>query len=94
MRDEIFAAIARATIYPYNKAKYSQYQSKVADAPRIGEERLLELVRRTQDTRFGRDHNFTGIDSPYERPESPEIHLQTLLHTPREAAELVFSKLD
>ena len=29
--------------------------------------------------------NFTGIDSPYERPEKPEIHLKT---AGREAADL------
>jgi bifunctional enzyme CysN/CysC len=44
--------------------------------------------------RRGELPNFTGIDSPYERPEAPDIHLQTMLQTPHEAAELVFSKLD
>lgn len=63
MRDEIIGKIARATIYPYNKAKYSQYQRKLADAPRISEQRLLELLRRTEDTRFGRDFHLAGIDS-------------------------------
>ncbi|RWC49829.1 MAG: adenylyl-sulfate kinase [Mesorhizobium sp.] len=26
----------------------------------------------------GEIKNFTGVDSPYEAPENPEIHLQTL----------------
>ena len=26
----------------------------------------------------GEIKNFTGVSSPYERPEAPEIHLQTL----------------
>jgi bifunctional enzyme CysN/CysC len=31
--------------------------------------------------------NFTGVDSPYEVPENPEIHLQTVGHAPEELAE-------
>ncbi|MCP8896341.1 sulfate adenylyltransferase subunit CysN [Shinella daejeonensis] len=30
--------------------------------------------------------NFTGISSPYERPENPEIHLHTVGHTPQDLA--------
>ena len=33
--------------------------------------------------------NFTGVDSPYEMPENPEIHLQTLGKTPEEMVEIV-----
>src|SRR5277367_4090712 len=34
--------------------------------------------------RRGELANFTGIDSPYEAPVSPEVHLHTALHTPDE----------
>ena len=37
--------------------------------------------------------NFTGIDSPYERPEAPEVHLLTTGRTPEECAEQVFARL-
>jgi bifunctional enzyme CysN/CysC len=37
--------------------------------------------------------NFTGIDSPYERPESPELTLDTTAGTPAEAAEVVVEYL-
>ena len=37
--------------------------------------------------RAGQLKNFTGIDSPYERPENPEIHVDTTRETPEEAAE-------
>ena len=37
--------------------------------------------------------NFTGIDSPYERPESPEVHLLTSGRSPEECAEQVFARL-
>ncbi|GAA4108347.1 sulfate adenylyltransferase subunit CysN [Aminobacter aganoensis] len=33
--------------------------------------------------------NFTGVDSPYETPKNPEIHLQTLGKTPEEMVEAV-----
>ena len=39
--------------------------------------------------RRGELTNFTGIDSPYEVPESPEIHIDTRHHTPEEAADRV-----
>jgi bifunctional enzyme CysN/CysC len=43
--------------------------------------------------RRGELTNFTGIDSPYEVPESPEIHIDTRHHTPEEAADRVVSFL-
>jgi bifunctional enzyme CysN/CysC len=40
--------------------------------------------------RAGQIRNFTGIDSPYEVPEHPEIVLDTTTHGPEElTAELV-----
>ena len=33
--------------------------------------------------------NFTGIDSPYERPDSPEVTIDTTTCTPEEAAEAI-----
>jgi bifunctional enzyme CysN/CysC len=37
--------------------------------------------------------NFTGIDSPYEPPVDPEIHIDTTKVTPEEAADLITTKL-
>ncbi len=37
--------------------------------------------------------NFTGIDSPYERPERPELRLDTERLSPQECVELVARKL-
>jgi bifunctional enzyme CysN/CysC len=37
--------------------------------------------------------NFTGIDSPYEAPESPEVHLMTVGRSPDERAEQVFGQM-
>jgi bifunctional enzyme CysN/CysC len=43
--------------------------------------------------RRGELKNFTGIDSPYEPPENPEIHLRTALQSPEEAAEGILKTL-
>ena len=37
--------------------------------------------------------NFTGVDSPYERPESPELRIDTTVTSPTEAADRVVEKL-
>lgn len=43
--------------------------------------------------RAGELKNFTGIDSDYEAPEAPELHLHTTAVTPEECAELVLKTL-
>jgi bifunctional enzyme CysN/CysC len=43
--------------------------------------------------RRGELKNFTGIDSPYEAPETPEIHLDTALLAPEAAASQVIAHL-
>jgi bifunctional enzyme CysN/CysC len=37
--------------------------------------------------RAGKIQNFTGIDSPYEVPEAPDVTLDTLAHSSEELAE-------
>ena len=37
----------------------------------------------------GEIKNFTGVDSPYEAPENPEIHLKTLGRSAEEMVEAV-----
>jgi bifunctional enzyme CysN/CysC len=43
--------------------------------------------------RAGELRNFTGIDSPYEAPESPEVHVDTTALTAEEAADQVIATL-
>ncbi len=43
--------------------------------------------------RSGRLANFTGVDSPYEPPLSPEIHVNTSVMTPAQAANLIIDRL-
>jgi bifunctional enzyme CysN/CysC len=44
--------------------------------------------------RAGEIRNFTGIDSPYEAPDNPELVLNTVEATPEELADRVFALLE
>ena len=43
--------------------------------------------------RSGALKNFTGIDSPYEAPEAPEVRIDTTRLTPEQAADLIVERL-
>jgi bifunctional enzyme CysN/CysC len=43
--------------------------------------------------RRGELRNFTGIDSPYEAPEHPDIRIRTMELSPEEAAETILAHL-
>jgi bifunctional enzyme CysN/CysC len=62
------------------------------DAPiEVAEERdpkgLYKKARR------GELRNFTGIDAPYERPEAPELHLETAKLSPQQASDRIIAFL-
>ena len=59
---------------------------------------LAEAERRDvkglyKKARAGQLKNFTGIDSPYEAPDSPEIRIDTTAMSPEEAADLIIDRL-
>jgi bifunctional enzyme CysN/CysC len=47
-----------------------------------------------QKARRGELVNFTGIDSPYEPPQAPEIRIDTTALSPEQAADLIIHRLD
>jgi bifunctional enzyme CysN/CysC len=53
----------------------------------LAEERDVKGLYRK--ARSGALKNFTGIDSPYERPEKPEFHIDTTQLSPEQAAEMI-----
>ena len=73
----------------------------------VGKDRFIEVFMDTplnvceqRDTkgmyakaRRGEIKGFTGIDDPYEPPESPEIVLDTVLHTPEENGDAILKHL-
>lgn len=42
----------------------------------------------------GEIKNFTGVDDPYQAPESPEVHLRTDLETPEQSLAHIVSRLE
>ncbi|MEO7688263.1 MAG: adenylyl-sulfate kinase, partial [Sphingomonas sp.] len=59
---------------------------------------LAEAERRDvkglyKKARSGELKNFTGIDSPYEQPDSPEIRIDTAAMTPEQAADLIVDRI-
>ena len=69
-----------------------EFYEVFVDAPlHVAEERdpkgLYKKARR------GELQNFTGIDAPYERPESPDLRIDTTAVTAEEAAEAVIALL-
>jgi len=59
---------------------------------------LEECIRRDPKglyakAKAGRLEHFTGLDSPYEQPEAPEIHVTTVGTTPESIAERVLDEL-
>ena len=60
----------------------------LAEAERRDPKGLYRKARR------GELQHFTGIDSPYEAPENPELHLDTFKLSPEAAAELVLERLE
>ena len=62
------------------------------DAP-LAEAERRDVKGLYKKARAGELKNFTGIDSPYEPPETPEIRIDTMRTSPVEAAELIVTRL-
>ena len=70
-----------------------QFVEIFVDAP-IGEAERRDPKGLYRKAREGKLANFTGIDSPYEAPQAPEIRIDTLALTPEQAADLILEHLD
>mmetsp|Transcript_24945 Transcript_24945/g.83225 ORF Transcript_24945/g.83225 Transcript_24945/m.83225 type:complete len:247 (+) Transcript_24945:73-813(+) len=44
--------------------------------------------------REGKIKGFTGIDAPYDKPESPEVHVRTDLYSVTQSVNIILEKLD
>ena len=49
--------------------------------------------RAASKARAGKLVNFTGVDSPYDAPEAPEIRIDTMAMDPEAAADLIVRRL-
>ena len=70
----------------------SEFVEIYVDTPlEVAEQRDVKGLYRK--ARRGELTNFTGIDSPYEAPENPEVQVGTVDHSPEQAADLVIARL-
>lgn len=69
-----------------------EFVEAFVDTPlEIAEKRDVKGLYRK--ARSGELRNFTGIDSPYEAPETPELQIQTVGCTAEEAAARVIAQV-
>ncbi|KTE22059.1 adenylyltransferase [Sphingopyxis sp. H050] len=70
----------------------SEFLEIFIDTP-LAEAEKRDVKGLYKKARAGQLKNFTGIDSPYEAPEQPEIRIDTTAMTPDEAADLIIDRL-
>jgi bifunctional enzyme CysN/CysC len=71
----------------------SEFVEVFVDTP-LAEAERRDIKGLYGKARRGELKNFTGIDSPYEPPESPEIHLRTANVSAEQAAEQIVEHLE
>ena len=95
-------AVIAAAISPYRKTR-AKARELVEEFGRFVEvyiaTSLDECARRDVNGLYakafaGEIKGFTGVDDPYEAPESPEIVVETEGKTPEQSAEIVIAKLE
>jgi len=95
-------AVIAAAISPYRETR-KRAREMVEEFGRFVEvyvaTSLDECARRDVNGLYkkafaGEIKGFTGVDDPYEAPESPEVVVETEGKTPEESAEVVLAKLE
>jgi bifunctional enzyme CysN/CysC len=75
-----------------SKVEENEFCEAFIDTPlEVAEQRDVKGLYKK--ARAGALKNFTGIDSPYEAPEAPEVHIDTTATEPEAAAEIVIVRL-
>ncbi len=69
-----------------------EFMEIFVDTP-LAEAEARDVKGLYKKARAGALKNFTGIDSPYEAPQSPEIRIDTTVMSPQEAADLIVERL-
>ena len=85
-------ALAGEADVPFFSTSGSEFIEIFVDTPlEVAEERDVKGLYKK--AREGKLKNFTGIDSPYEPPEKPEITVNTVEMTPEEAADHIIKQI-
>jgi bifunctional enzyme CysN/CysC len=69
-----------------------EFQEVFVDTP-IEECEKRDVKGLYAKAREGRIANFTGVDSPYEKPEAPEVRLDTVAQSPEQCVERILEGL-
>jgi len=76
---------------PVNNTVWVQWIQDLATALDVAEARDVKGLY--AKARAGQLKNFTGIDSPYEAPEAPELRIDTTAMSADEAARVIVERL-
>ncbi len=86
-------------ISPYKQAR-DQVRAEIGDFVEVYVHATVEEIAEHRDPKglykkalAGEITGFTGVDDPYEAPESPELRLDTLVESPEESLQNVLTKL-
>jgi adenylyl-sulfate kinase len=86
-------------ISPYREAR-DQVRAEIGDFVEVFVYATVEEIAEHRDPKglykkalAGEIKGFTGVDDPYEAPESPELRLDTLVESPEESLQNVLTKL-
>jgi adenylyl-sulfate kinase len=86
-------------ISPYKQAR-DQVRAEIGDFVEVHVHATVEEIAEHRDPKglykkalAGEITGFTGVDDPYEAPESPELRLDTLVESPEESLQNVLTKL-
>ena len=96
-RNNVFVLVSAISPYAelrdFNRQRIGNFVEVFVNAPlEVCEERDVKGLY--AKARAGEIKNFTGIDDPYEEPESAEIVLKTDLETVEESAQIIMDRLE
>jgi adenylyl-sulfate kinase len=86
-------------ISPYKEAR-AQVRAEIGEFVEVFVYATVEEIAEHRDPKglykkalAGEIEHFTGVDDPYEAPESPDLRLDTLVESPEESLQNVLTKL-
>ncbi len=92
-------AVITSAISPYREAR-NQCRAMIREFVEVYVHASIEECARRdvkglyQKAMAGEIKGFTGIDDPYEPPQSPEIYVDTMIQSPDESLQLILDKLE
>ena len=91
--------VITSAISPYREAR-NQVRSAIREFAEVYVYATLEECAKRdvkglyEKAMRGEITGFTGVDDPYEPPQSPEIYVDTMTHTPDESLQLILDRLE